>query len=222
MNDYYLEKQKRKVDIFGFAETNVAWTSKLANQLYQHGRGRFEHFKQVTSSSDDPATGFRQPGGTYMATTGKFVGRVSQTDTDTYGLGWWSYTCLSGRNNKKLYIVTAYRVLQDSNSSGDSTAHKQHVRLLQKRKIENPRPKKQWGDDLAPIIKEWIAQGSEVLLMADANSPLTDVHFSKFMTDTGLFDVLGSLHGMDSPRTYNRGSKTIVKIMGYPDSKHED
>ena len=67
---------------------------------------------------------------------------------------------------------------------------------------------------MAPIIQEWIAQGAEVLLMVDANSPLSDVHFSKFMTDTGLFDVLGALHGMDSPRTYNRGSKTIDFILG--------
>eukprot|EP00978_Attheya_sp_CCMP212_P036959 scaffold171216_cov35-Attheya_sp.AAC.1 len=30
------------------------------------------------------------------------------------------------------------------------------------------------------------------------------------MTDTGgLFYILGALNGMDSPRTYNRGSKTI-------------
>eukprot|EP00978_Attheya_sp_CCMP212_P000099 scaffold186_cov32-Attheya_sp.AAC.2 len=37
------------------------------------------------------------------------------------------------------------------------------------------------------------------------------------MTDTGLFDVLGALHGMDSPRTYNRGSKTIDYILGTED-----
>jgi len=87
MQDYFVQMQKRQVDVFGFAETNVAWNPKLTNQVYQHGRGLFEHFKQVNSSSDDPTTGFRQPGGTFMATTGKFVGRVSQTDTDTYGLG---------------------------------------------------------------------------------------------------------------------------------------
>eukprot|EP00978_Attheya_sp_CCMP212_P046629 scaffold402491_cov27-Attheya_sp.AAC.1 len=153
--------QKRQVDVFGFAETNIAWNPKLTNQVYQHGRGRFEHFKQVNSSSNDPATGFRQPGGTFMATTGKFVGRVSQTDTDTYGLGRWSYTFLSGMEGKKMYIVTAYRVSQESNSKGDSTAHKQQVRLLRKRQIDNPKPKKQWGDDLSPIIKAWIKQGHE-------------------------------------------------------------
>eukprot|EP00978_Attheya_sp_CCMP212_P008857 scaffold20822_cov52-Attheya_sp.AAC.3 len=209
--------QKRQVDIFGFAETNVNWTPKLSNQAYQHGRGRFEHFKPVSSSSDDPTTGFRQPGRTFMATTGKFVGRVSEADTDKYGLGRWCYTCLLGRNDGKLYVVTAYRVSQESNSTGDSTAHKQQVRLLRKRKIENPKPKKQWGEDLVPIIKEWVAQESKVLLMVDANAPLSEVHFSKFMTDTGLFDVLGALHGMDSPCTYNRGSKTIDYILGTED-----
>eukprot|EP00978_Attheya_sp_CCMP212_P043824 scaffold292961_cov59-Attheya_sp.AAC.3 len=75
--------------------------------------------RTVNSSSDDPATRFRQPGETFMATTEKFVGRVSQTDTYTYGLGRWCYTCLSGMEGKKMYIVTAYRVSQESNSTGD-------------------------------------------------------------------------------------------------------
>ena len=50
--------------------------------------------------------------------------------------------------------------------------------------------------------------------MVDANSPLIDVNFSKFITDTGLFDIIGAKKGMDSPRTYNRGSKTIDFLLG--------
>eukprot|EP00978_Attheya_sp_CCMP212_P042777 scaffold266774_cov29-Attheya_sp.AAC.1 len=46
LQDYFLQMKKRQVDVFGFAETNVAWNPKLTNQVYQHGRGRFEHFKQ--------------------------------------------------------------------------------------------------------------------------------------------------------------------------------
>ena len=152
-----------------------------------------------------------------MATTGKFVGRVANTETDTYGLGRWCYTCISGRYGKKIYIVTSYRVSQESTSKGETTAHKQQVRLLRKREIDNPNPKKQWGEDLTPIIKSWIAQGAQVLLMLDANSPLTDANFSKFVTDTGLFDILGALHGIDSPRSYNRGSRTIDYLLGTED-----
>jgi hypothetical protein len=68
------------------------------------------------------------------------------------------------------YIVTAYRVSQESASKGDTTAHKQQVRLLRKQEIHNSNLKKQWGADLAPIIKEWVAQGAQVLLVLDANS----------------------------------------------------
>jgi hypothetical protein len=93
-------------------------------------------------------------------------------------------------------------VSQESTTKGESTANKQQVRLLRKRDIQNPNPKKQWGEDLAPIIKEWVAQGAEVLSMLDANSPLIDANFSKFVTDTGLFDILGALHGIDSPKEH--------------------
>ena len=109
-----------------------------------------------------------------MATIGKFVGRVATTETDTYGQGRWCYTCISGRYGKTIYIVTLYRVSQESTSKGETMAHKQQVRLLRKREIENPNPKKQWGEDLTPIIKSWIAQGAQVLLMLEAKSPLTD------------------------------------------------
>jgi hypothetical protein len=130
MNDYYLEMKKRQVDIFGFAETNVAWTRKNISQVKRHGKGRFEHFQPVFASSDDPSKGSRKPGETFMATTGRFVGRISETETDIHGLRRWCYTCLSGRNGQKIYIVTAYRVSQDSQSTGDQTTHKQQVRLL--------------------------------------------------------------------------------------------
>jgi hypothetical protein len=57
IQDNFHELQKREVDIFGFAETNVAWNPTLRNQVHQHGRGRFDQFKLVTASSDDPTTG---------------------------------------------------------------------------------------------------------------------------------------------------------------------
>ena len=50
--------------------------------------------------------------------------------------------------------------------------------------------------------------------MADANYPLTEVHFSKFITDTGLFDVLGSKHDMEIPQTYNWGTQKIDHTLG--------
>jgi hypothetical protein len=100
LTDNFVQMKKKQVDIFGFVETKVAWTPTAQNERRRHGKGIFEHFNQVTASSDDPTVGYRQPGGTLMATTGKFVGRVARSETDTYGLRRWCYTCLSGRYSK--------------------------------------------------------------------------------------------------------------------------
>ena len=54
--------------------------------------------------------------------------------------------------------------------------------------------------------------------MVDTNSPLTEVHFSKFITDTGLFDVLGAKNSIESPQTHNRGTQTIDYILGTADT----
>eukprot|EP00978_Attheya_sp_CCMP212_P043108 scaffold275461_cov63-Attheya_sp.AAC.1 len=53
--------------------------------------------------------------------------------------------------------------------------------------------------------------------MVDANSPLNDAGFAKFVANSTLCDLLGSKHGMDSPPTYLRGSKTIDYLLGTPD-----
>jgi hypothetical protein len=129
-SDNLLEMEKKEVDIFGFAETNIAWTPQRINQATQHTRGRFGQCKIQTSPSDEPSVGSKQAEGTLMGVTGALVGRIKETGQDTHGLGRWSYVCLRGTDGKDTYIITAYRVSQDSNSSGDTTAHKQQVRLL--------------------------------------------------------------------------------------------
>eukprot|EP00978_Attheya_sp_CCMP212_P003376 scaffold6986_cov35-Attheya_sp.AAC.1 len=206
--------ENKEVDIYGFAETNVAWNPERVNQVRQHGRGRFTQFKLVTSSSDDPSIGYKQPGGTCMGVTGAYVGRVSESGEDPHGLGRWSYVSLAGQNDRKLYVVSAYRVSQDHNSTGDATAHKQQMRLLRQRGINNPNPRKQWCDDLLALVETWIAEGAEVLIMADANSPLNDKGFGSFVARSKLYDILGAKHGMNSPSTYLRGSNTIDFMLG--------
>jgi hypothetical protein len=80
--------------------------------------------------------------------------------------------------------------------------------------IENPKPREQWCTDMERQTTEWIEQGSNVLLMCDANSPLNDAGFAKFVAKSKLYDLIGSKHGMGSPPTYLRGSKTIDYLLG--------
>ena len=50
--------------------------------------------------------------------------------------------------------------------------------------------------------------------MIDANTNLLDARLQRILTDGGLYDLIGSKHGINSPPTYQRGSQTIDFMFG--------
>eukprot|EP00957_Ditylum_brightwellii_P093572 7125242-Ditylum_brightwellii.AAC.1 len=62
MQGYMEEMKDRKVDIWGWTETNVNWTPNLINNTAYKGQKLFNNFKLITSSSNDLA-GLYQQGG---------------------------------------------------------------------------------------------------------------------------------------------------------------
>jgi len=102
------------------------------------------------SSSDDPSGTDKQPGGTLTAAGGSHVGRILESGEDSNGLGRWSWITLEGKNTN-LYVATAYRVQQE-NLEGTKTSFAQQKKLLRKKGVENPNPRKQWLTDLSKQI----------------------------------------------------------------------
>eukprot|EP00957_Ditylum_brightwellii_P068115 5170506-Ditylum_brightwellii.AAC.1 len=68
-------------------------------------------------------------------------------------MGQWSWMKLEGQKTN-LYVVTAYRVQQE-NSEGTSTAYTQQRKILRKKGIDKPDPRKQWIIDLIKQINKW-------------------------------------------------------------------
>ena len=101
---------------------------------------------------------------------------------------------------KKVYIVLAYRVAQEKND-GIQTAYTQQYRIMQEKGIEQPNPRKQWCIDMIRQIKEWRKEG-EILLLTDANSELGDTAFGDFVAEAGLYDILGSQHGVGGTNSH--------------------
>eukprot|EP00957_Ditylum_brightwellii_P093734 7137001-Ditylum_brightwellii.AAC.1 len=95
---------KKEVVIWEWAETNVNWTPNLTAWTKYYGNKIFKNVTLVGSSSDDPA-GFYQQGGTCTAITGKMVGQIIQSCTDSKGLGHWSYVQIAGRNQQKSQLL---------------------------------------------------------------------------------------------------------------------
>eukprot|EP00957_Ditylum_brightwellii_P196972 15006345-Ditylum_brightwellii.AAC.1 len=67
------------------------------------------------SSSDEPSINDYQPGGTMVEVRGNHMGRILEAESDRYGLGRWSYVCLT-EEGKNIYVVSAYRVVQEENN----------------------------------------------------------------------------------------------------------
>eukprot|EP00957_Ditylum_brightwellii_P042033 3183388-Ditylum_brightwellii.AAC.1 len=62
----------------------------------------------------------------------------------------------------------------------------------------------QWIKDIAPHIHKWQKKG-EVLMVIDANSDIEDAGFGTLDAEVGLYDVVGAMHGQNTPNTHFDG-----------------
>ena len=110
-----------------------------------------------------------QPGGTFTATTGKWVTRSSgKPITDPSGLGRWSGLCFLGKRGRKLAILTAYRSPRQQPGTGCGFYDQQYALLLS-RGVKKPNVRKQFITDLTSAVNQFQAEGFEILLSLDAN-----------------------------------------------------
>ena len=203
-----------QVDIIGFAETNVNWNPILARRAQAVVRKQFGSGVMINTTSDDPVKSAYKQGGTSQILLGNTIGAIQSNHTDERGLGRWVYTIINGKNNKKLVIVTAYRVCKDSMLKGHSTVYAQQYRILRRQNVTNPHPKQQFDKDLISLLQQWRKQQFEIILMIDANDTILASRFQKILHSGELYDLLSSKHGANAPNTYLRGTNTIDYILG--------
>eukprot|EP00957_Ditylum_brightwellii_P068625 5210312-Ditylum_brightwellii.AAC.1 len=72
------------------------------------GRTKWDNFKLITSSSNDPAD-CHQRGGTCIGLVNNIVGRKTTSREDTKGLGQWSYVKIAGKDQLNIIFATAYK-----------------------------------------------------------------------------------------------------------------
>eukprot|EP00957_Ditylum_brightwellii_P144527 11009686-Ditylum_brightwellii.AAC.1 len=119
--------QEIEANLCGWVETNRPWTEDQKHKTGSQGRQIFNKFKVEAVSSNDPTIGRKQPGGACIGKNGNNVGALVQSGKDDIGLGRWVYACIRGREQRKLYVVVAYRPCKQSNP-GDSTVTAQQKR----------------------------------------------------------------------------------------------
>ena len=202
--------------ILGIQECNKNWTifDKTEGPLRDTIQRRWPGAKLVTAHSKESTfTGPHQPGGVAQMTLKKLTGRVVSHGKDTLGRYAWQEILLNGQRN--LIILTAYRIPQTSiTGCGPETSAMQQWRKLRAQGVELPQPRQQTLDDLVTFAKPYVSKGHEVLIMMDANSPITDDTMDAFMEHLNLYDLMADYLPDTPPKTYQRGRQKIDHILG--------
>jgi hypothetical protein len=70
--------QKSNIDVFGCAETNIAWTEAKRKYAQHIIQTELKQANLLVSRSNDIGTSDYQPGGIASCITGKYTGRILQ------------------------------------------------------------------------------------------------------------------------------------------------
>jgi hypothetical protein len=90
----------------------------------------------------------------------------------------------------------------------------QQWRKLREKGIDNPQPRQQTLDDLTVFLKPHEQAGNEILIMIDANDPITSAAMDNFLDGLNLSDLMADYLPATPPTTYQRGRNKIDHIVG--------
>ncbi|KAI2497152.1 hypothetical protein MHU86_17355 [Fragilaria crotonensis] len=157
--------------------------------------------------------------GNLTSILGSLASRVDGSDIlDATGLGRWSGVKLAGPDNKKLSIITAYRVCSGSpQTSPIGSSFLREYEFFREHNHPSPNPRRLFFVDLQKVILDLQESGYSTILMLDANSTLDDKQLTDVLARCGLQD----LHSHDPPPSTFIGSahRRIDFIFGCADAR---
>jgi hypothetical protein len=152
-------------------------------------------------------------GGTMSVLAGRWAGRKLATTSDPKGR--WSSITLNGKGDKKIILITAYRVCQQKGGEGGTIYHQQQLDYEEEgRRQVNLRS--QFCIDMVNFVRELHSTNHTVILMGDFNDDLNleDGQVNKMLRDCKLCNVIKCVQSDDVPlpATYHRGTKCLDMI----------
>jgi hypothetical protein len=145
---------------------------KLFTKVF--GAARMEY----CTSSDEFEPTYHRRGGTTCGALGQMVHRVISSGRDETGCGRWSQITYAAKENKKMTILSAYRVCKQTNP-GDLTASKQQHGIIYEDEELRPYlvdPHKQTLIDLKYHVEKLKTDGHEGLIFMDTNQTEEQVY----------------------------------------------
>jgi hypothetical protein len=110
------------VDVAGMPETKLNWNLPTVSAKFQqtgckqHGASKIATSQYQIPLSTEVLSSF-QAGGTVTATMGAWATRASTSQSDPSGLGRWSSQTFNGKGEKRLTVITAYHIVDQSPGS---------------------------------------------------------------------------------------------------------
>ena len=182
------------------AETNTNWKHQSSKTSFQATKKRhWKHSHSITSETDIEWSDIYKPGGTAIITLPPFSPSITTSGSDPTGLGRWSYITISGRDNIKLTIISAYRVYQKTiKHAGPSTNIRQQWQRLEEQNLEDTNIRDLMITYLAEFISILTNKKHEIIVGIDANEandqPKNGV--DKLLQLTSLIDIISQQHGI--------------------------
>ena len=197
-----------EADIYAVTETNVHWRMlEEDDRLYARMQTWFQslHMSLSYNSTRYPAEP-RQYGGVGIFSINKASHRVLARGQDKSRLGRWSSTQYRGKEGISMRVVIAYC---PHDKGGDSSVYGQHRHFFHEQ--GKPRmPRQAFWEDLLVEVRQWLADGDQLVLAGDWNEDVNVVQ-RKYFSALGIREVLLEKYG-SAPNTFEFGSKPIDGI----------
>ncbi len=125
--------------VFAAQETNIHWDPLTKYQIYQQSKIMAAQIKLTTASSQEPAADWYKPGGTLLLTLNSWTSQVVNQGSD-HPLGQWAYQEFLGRNDRRVIVISGYRVCNQKFDAASTMVSAQQIRLMQAQGVQNPNP----------------------------------------------------------------------------------
>ncbi len=174
------------------AKTNVNWN--VANEEHKIRRSAFKIFGHAHTNLFTSSMSYgtvHKPGGGILGVNNRWTGRIFDTGSDSRGIKRWAYASLSGKGNKKVTFISAYRVCQQADPGPKTVSMQEHLLLCEQLDKQIINPRQQFLDDLADFVGMKIGEGHEIILMLDANKDLDESGpWKEFNERCNLYDLM--------------------------------
>ena len=110
------------IDIVCQAKSNKNWSHpKGIKYIRKKIQKYWKRSNIIESNIEIKRKQHYQPGGTAITATNNITPIIIERGENKFGLGWWTYITINGRNKKKLTVISPYQPCSTTIQASDST-----------------------------------------------------------------------------------------------------